>query len=392
FVKVLDFGVSKATAGTKGTGFDLTSTSSLMGSPRYMAPEQLRDARRVDPRADVWSLGVVLHELLAGESPFAAETLPELHVAILQGAPRPLRGRRPELSPALEAAIARCLEKDPDRRFPHVAAFAEALGPFAPPSARHAVERIASVLGLAPPTQHGPAPAPAPHAHVATSASLAAHPSAATSRPAGATATLPTPPPSHLASHAFASYPAGHASAAPPLGHASAAPQPPVGYASAPPPLGNASASYPAGHASAASYPPVGHASASSHPAGYASAASPSAGYTLPTPLPSAAPGRAPRAVPPTLADSPAPALLESAARPSNVYLPPSVPPAPAPVPFPFEGNWGREPAPLAPIPPPLAPVGSSSSRAIAAIVLAAIVLAVAFAGCAVCGGILLGL
>jgi eukaryotic-like serine/threonine-protein kinase len=311
-VKVLDFGVSKVTFGTRGTGFDLTSTSALMGSPRYMAPEQLRDARSVDPRADLWSLGVVLHELLASESPFAAETLPELHVAILQGSPKPLRGRRPELPPALEAAIARCLEKDPAKRFPHVVAFAEAIAPFGPPEARTAVGRIASVLGVASPTIANPAAAAAAkhtQLHVPSqAASSGPHGHAAPSR---ATAALPTPPPSLAWQHAQG--------------------QPPPGA-------------------------------------------------FVQTP--------APRPVPATIAATPSPALLDSNAQASNPSATAYAPPAPAPVPYPFENGWPHPPAPLAPVNHGLAPQNSGATKAAAALVLIVIALAVSFAGCVVCVGV----
>jgi eukaryotic-like serine/threonine-protein kinase len=348
FVKVLDFGVSKATAGTKGTGFDLTSTSSLMGSPRYMAPEQLRDARRVDPRADLWSLGIVLHELLTAESPFAAETLPELHVAILQGSPRPLRARRPDLPPALEAAVACCLEKDPGRRFPHVAALAEAIAPFAPPAARVAVGRIASVLGVAPPSAAaGPGPTPNPPPPAAgpggtTSFALPTLP--VTSR---GTATLPTPPPSAMAASNVFTPPSGAANRHPP-------PPAPAGHLLTPPPA-------PAGHLLTPPPTPSGH---------------------LLTPPP--------RGVPVTIADSPSPALLENNARASN---PNGMPPAgvmPTPIPFPFENSWGQPQAPLMPVPPPLAPPASNAlPKAFVALLIIGLALAVSFAGCVVCVGVL---
>ena len=92
-IKVLDFGISKA-ALVGGEEQALTQTSAVMGTPSYMAPEQLKSSRNVDARTDVWSLGIILHELLTGEVAFKADTVPELYVAILQSAPVSLRQRR----------------------------------------------------------------------------------------------------------------------------------------------------------------------------------------------------------------------------------------------------------------------------------------------------------
>ncbi len=164
-VKILDFGISKASI------FDaqdpsLTREAAIMGSPAYMSPEQLRSARDVDHRTDVWSLGVVLYELLTGRVVFDAETLPDLHVQILSAAPSSVRLRRPELLPALDAVVMRCLEKDPARRFAGVAELAAALAPFAPPASRVHVERAVRTAGgthlsyaePVPPTALSPAP------------------------------------------------------------------------------------------------------------------------------------------------------------------------------------------------------------------------------------------
>src|SRR6266850_36015 len=80
-VKVLDFGISKIFDGTSSGS--ITETQRAVGSPSYMAPEQMRSAKRVDGRADIWSMGVVLYELLAGRAPFVADTIPELYALIL---------------------------------------------------------------------------------------------------------------------------------------------------------------------------------------------------------------------------------------------------------------------------------------------------------------------
>ncbi|HEY6462532.1 MAG TPA: protein kinase [Polyangiaceae bacterium] len=143
-VKVLDFGIAK-TAKVDGT-LSLTRTSAIVGSPLYMPPEQLRSAKNVDARSDIWSLGAVLCEMLTGRVPFPADSFAELCIrATQEPAPVPSR-RRPEISPDLDAVVLRCLEKDPDARFANVGELARALEPFAPDDARGFAERVASVL------------------------------------------------------------------------------------------------------------------------------------------------------------------------------------------------------------------------------------------------------
>jgi serine/threonine-protein kinase len=129
-VKVLDFGIAKALKGRELDRGPQTATSALMGSPLYMSPEQLRSSKRIDFRADIWSLGVTLYELLTGALPFSAASLGELLTALLEGAPVPLERHRPDLPPALVAVVGRCLERDRERRFQSVKELATALAPF----------------------------------------------------------------------------------------------------------------------------------------------------------------------------------------------------------------------------------------------------------------------
>lgn len=130
--KLLDFGISKVTSVTdSASNPSMTRTSSMMGSPLYMSPEQLVAARDVDQRSDVWALGVTLYEALAGEPPFSGESLPELCARVMTQAPRPINVLRPDLPAELAAAVMRCLEKSPDARFATAADLSAALRPFA---------------------------------------------------------------------------------------------------------------------------------------------------------------------------------------------------------------------------------------------------------------------
>jgi serine/threonine-protein kinase len=143
-VKVLDFGVSKMTG---AGGLALTGEAHALGSPLYMSPEQIDNAKDVDMRADLWSLGVTLFELVAGTPPFVRDRIQDLLVAIVMHPPPPLSQFRADLPAGFEAVLLQCLEKDRTRRWPNAAAMAAALAPFAPARAAVYVERIATLLG-----------------------------------------------------------------------------------------------------------------------------------------------------------------------------------------------------------------------------------------------------
>ncbi|WP_434047258.1 MULTISPECIES: serine/threonine-protein kinase [Sorangium] len=153
-VKVLDFGISKALAEPSAAGAEpelgLTKTAMVLGSPLYMAPEQMRSARTVDTRADIWSLGAILYQLLTARVPFDATSLSELILMINTEAPPSPSLFRRDLPPGLEAAILRCLEKDVTKRFRSVAELAGAIVDFGPPLALASLERIERTLGLVP--------------------------------------------------------------------------------------------------------------------------------------------------------------------------------------------------------------------------------------------------
>ncbi|MBX3222598.1 MAG: protein kinase [Labilithrix sp.] len=128
-VKMLDFGLAK-TLGAHGD-VSLTATNSVFGSPQYMSPEQMRSAKDVDVRSDIWSIGVCLYELLTGRVPFDAQGVAEICAMVLKDPVPPPSQFVQGLPSDLEAAVLRCLEKDVTRRFQSVAELAFALQSYA---------------------------------------------------------------------------------------------------------------------------------------------------------------------------------------------------------------------------------------------------------------------
>jgi serine/threonine-protein kinase len=125
-IKVVDFGISKSMEKESG----LTQTSAVLGSPAYMAPEQLRSSKHVDARVDVWSLGVIAYELLTGELPFGGETVGAIFANVLEKTPARPRTLRVELPGKLEEAILKCLQKSADARYQNVAELAKDIARF----------------------------------------------------------------------------------------------------------------------------------------------------------------------------------------------------------------------------------------------------------------------
>jgi serine/threonine-protein kinase len=146
WIKVLDFGISKVIPGleSRQSGARVTTRES-MGSPTYMSPEQMRCTRDVDGRADIWSIGIILYELLTGRQPFIGRSIAEVCIQVTQD-PMPPLGRR-DLPQGLAAVVEKCLAKQPDDRYRAVSDLVRALAPFAP---RQSSTSIAEVLRGAP--------------------------------------------------------------------------------------------------------------------------------------------------------------------------------------------------------------------------------------------------
>jgi serine/threonine-protein kinase len=126
-IKLLDFGIAAFQAPVARPDSSLTWSEMIVGTPRYMAPEQIVSSKQVDARADVWALGVTLYELLSGAPPFDGATVLAVLNQIEHQEPAPLTRRRPDLPAELAAVVHRCLAKDPASRPADARALVEAL-------------------------------------------------------------------------------------------------------------------------------------------------------------------------------------------------------------------------------------------------------------------------
>jgi serine/threonine protein kinase len=149
-IKVLDFGISKTTEFVPATVRPdewsqdgvVTEDRMTIGSPQYMSPEQMESSHDVDARTDVWALGVTLHELLSGKRPFEGASPVQVYASILMPAPLRLREHAPGVPVGLEAIVARCLQRNRDRRYRNVAELALALAGFGSSRSAACVERM----------------------------------------------------------------------------------------------------------------------------------------------------------------------------------------------------------------------------------------------------------
>ena len=140
-LKILDFGISK----TPIDGHEQSGAQAVIGTPTYMAPEQMKSGKSADPRSDIWSMGVVMYQLINGRPPFSGESYAELVYKVGTEAPLAMHA---QCDPGLHDVIFRCLEKDPNRRWQNVAELARQLSPYAsdPASGAQSASRSARIL------------------------------------------------------------------------------------------------------------------------------------------------------------------------------------------------------------------------------------------------------
>ncbi len=157
-IKVRDFGLSRVVdpfSGYADAGFEnaayanrrLSLDPNALQSVHYIAPEQLRAAQVVDARADIWSLGVILHELIAGRPPFDGETVPSVCAAVMAADAPHLCSLRPDVPAGVDRAVRRCLQRDPGQRFPNLSTLAHALAGWGTSLASASCQRIDALLG-----------------------------------------------------------------------------------------------------------------------------------------------------------------------------------------------------------------------------------------------------
>ncbi|MEZ4299542.1 MAG: protein kinase [Polyangiaceae bacterium] len=244
-VKVLDFGISKQAV---DGGVELTRTGEIWGTPIYMAPERMARSQFADARSDIWSIGLVLYELLTRVRPFHAPSVTEVVARVLQEEAPPPSTHRPEIPPPVDAIVQRCLQKRPDDRFQTVDDLARALQAVltstttldSPSAARHS-----SSPALAPVANPRPAPVPVSTAPAPVATAPAPFPAPLTPLPGA-----PAPPAAASAPFSAASVPLAAAPASAPFATSVAPrpvpPAPPTPLPAARPPLPSAPAPLPA--------------------------------------------------------------------------------------------------------------------------------------------------
>jgi serine/threonine-protein kinase len=196
-VKVLDFGISKAMGQEGLVDPNLTETQAVFGSPTYMSPEQIRSAKHVDHRSDIWSLGVGLFELITGKLPFAADNVAGLLASIVADPPFFPHAFAPSVPEGLEEILLHCLAKDARQRVQTVADLAFRLAAFATPTIERddlvdRIDRLARAMGQSTTGPRLPLPLPGPALPPPVPASLRA-----TARPLSHS--VPVSEPRHVA-------------------------------------------------------------------------------------------------------------------------------------------------------------------------------------------------
>ncbi|MBX3215927.1 MAG: protein kinase [Labilithrix sp.] len=157
-VKLIDFGISRIDSPlSPEDAVALTSPEVVMGSPRYMPPEQMESAAAADSRSDLWGLGAILYQMLTGRAPFDGESLFDIYAAAVRAPPPAPSSLRAEVPAGLDAVVLRALRVDPADRHADVVELACALAPFGDGAAAARVESVARVLDAARARGHGTA-------------------------------------------------------------------------------------------------------------------------------------------------------------------------------------------------------------------------------------------
>jgi serine/threonine protein kinase len=150
-IKILDFGISKSTDPFENTGerkraMQLTGGRAVLGSPPYMSPEQVRSPKTVDHRTDIWSLGVVMYELLTNSMPFGGDEINETFAQVLEKEPQAIRQIVTGVPEGLERVVMKCLQKNRENRFSDVAELARALVAFGSGTWMQSADRVHATL------------------------------------------------------------------------------------------------------------------------------------------------------------------------------------------------------------------------------------------------------
>lgn len=151
-IKILDFGISKSTdpvfdnTGERKRAMQLTGGRAVLGSPPYMSPEQVRSPKTVDHRTDIWSLGIVMYELLTNSMPFGGDEINETFAQVLEKEPQPIRQIVTGVPEGLERVVMKCLSKNRDNRFVDVSELARALVAFGSGTWMQSADRVQATL------------------------------------------------------------------------------------------------------------------------------------------------------------------------------------------------------------------------------------------------------
>jgi serine/threonine protein kinase len=151
-IKILDFGISKSTdpvfdsTGERKRAMQLTGGRAVLGSPPYMSPEQVRSPKTVDHRTDIWSVGIVMYELLTNSMPFGGDEINETFAQILEKEPQPIRQIVTGVPEGLERVVMKCLAKNRDNRFADVSELARALVAYGSGTWMQSADRVHATL------------------------------------------------------------------------------------------------------------------------------------------------------------------------------------------------------------------------------------------------------